>query len=88
MALKKIQDLNNGMSGEYVRISEIWYKNGTGACSVKVQLWKDADTRSCGTKQPISETIYDVEVSGSGDFTSLCYNGLKSLSDFEGSEDI
>ena len=88
MALKKSIGFKNGMSGEYIRISEVYLVNGSLDCLVKYQLWKDQITRGQIGSEPIIESCVSVSMIGDGDVYSKCYNGMKNLSDFNQSEDV
>lgn len=88
MGLQKSFELRNGTQGNYMRISDVNYKNGSNDCVIKVQYWKDKTTRETSGKVPMDESNVSILLGDGLDIMQRSYEGLKALSDFSGAVDV
>ena len=89
MALGKEIEINNtGITGNYIKVSTIKLNVEIGEIMIDLEIYASKEAREKGKnpisnatiRKPINETITD--------FREAAYNEVKSLPEFEGSEDV
>jgi hypothetical protein len=93
MAFQKDQELENGFTGNYWRLSSVHVDcDGSLMVSISMFLYKDKDARIQG-KTPISDRLIQIPLSSidstfSYDFRACIYHKLRDLDYWQDSIDV
>ncbi len=86
MALNKSIDCNNGVRGEYIKITEVYFNGITESANIVVSIYKDAATKNRGMVPLEVRKIHALKCQTPD--VAFLYGALKGLPDYDGALDV